>query len=64
MKLDKVKFRKQNNGRNVVFADSKISKESRAALASAWNADDEATARSTCGIGYATPCPRLGLCSV
>ena len=59
VKLDKVKFGKKNG---VVFADYKVSKGSRAALASAWGSDiDEAAARSACVITYATPCPRLGL---
>jgi len=58
-KLNKVKFGEKNG---VVFADYKVSKGSRAALASAWGSDiDEAFARSYCVIYYATPCPRLGL---
>ena len=59
VKLDKVKFGKENG---VVLADYQVSKGSRAALASAWGSDlDEAAARSGCVIGYAPPCPRLGL---
>merc|ERR1719498_1157893 len=59
VKLDKVKFGKKNG---VVFAEYQVSKGSRAALASAWDSDiDEGAARSVCRIGYATPCPRLGL---
>ena len=58
VKLDKVKFGKKNG---VVFAKYKVSKGSRAALASAWGSDFESTAWTGCGIVYATPCPRLGL---
>ena len=59
VKLDKVKFGKKNG---VVFAEYQVSKGSRAALASAWGSViDEAAARELCAIGYATPCPRLGL---
>ena len=58
-KFDRLKFGKKNG---VIFAEYKVSKRSRAALASAWGSDiDEAAARSACYISYATPCPRLGL---